>query len=117
MILLIDSYVWCLQVLPLALEKVCAGGTWPSLPQLPKPLPKVLCWQREGWRASFKRKNRLEMTSFGNGKETIDLGPSRKCIRTAAFTASLSYPDLAVFSGFASQSLREVGCCLRNWET
>ena len=27
-------------VLPLALEKVCAGGTWPSLPQLPKPLPK-----------------------------------------------------------------------------
>lgn len=27
-------------VLPLALEKVCAGGSWPSLPQLPKPQVK-----------------------------------------------------------------------------
>ena len=29
------------KVLPLALEKVCAGGSWPSLPQLPKPQVKV----------------------------------------------------------------------------
>eukprot|EP00913_Durusdinium_trenchii_P028599 g26822.t1 len=28
-------------VLPLALEKLCAGGSWPVLPELPKPLPKA----------------------------------------------------------------------------